>query len=116
MADEEKKVAKTGAVTHRATERGYSIVNGAGELVEAGDIVPPGNPISDAWMEKVSGKEDKVQRAVDDAMAFPPPNPDLSQLSKQALEAMATERNISVRGLSKDDLITAIKAATVAEL
>jgi hypothetical protein len=64
---------KTGSDTHRATQRGYAVdqKTGAGVLVEEGELVPAGIPVSENWMEPVK----------------------------------------NVKGLSKDDLVTAVKAA-----
>lgn len=107
-----KEAAKTGDNTHRATMRGYAIPIGtsAGQLVEEGEIVPANVPVSDEWMEKLDKKDGKLQAAVEEAQQDHPTDVDLTALSKSALEAMAAERGINVKGLSKDDLITAIKA------
>lgn len=111
-AEAVKKAAKTGTNTHRATMRGYAIQvgEGSGVLVEEGEIVPPNVPVSDEWMEKLDKGEAKVAGAVAEAQDENPKDVDLTALSKSALEAMAAERGINVKGLSKDDLITAIKA------
>jgi hypothetical protein len=103
---EEKKVETTKAGSHRAIDRGYA----GGEIIEAGQLVPPGVPVSEAWMEPVSGSA-RLARAVEEAQNPQPGDVDLTQLSKAALEAKAAEHGINVRGLSKDDLIAAIKAA-----
>lgn len=99
------EVKKTTATSHRATERGYA----AGELVEAGDLVPAGTPVG-SWMEPIAKAEQATARAVEEAQDPHNRDVDLTALSKPALEAMAAERGINVKGLSKDDLITAIKA------
>jgi hypothetical protein len=46
---------KTGSDTHRATQRGYAVdqKTGAGVLVEEGELVPAGIPVSENWMEPV---------------------------------------------------------------
>lgn len=95
----------TTAVSHRATERGYA----GGELVEPGDLVPAGTPVG-SWMELIAKREQTLARAVEEAQDPIHRDVDLTALSKQALEAMAAERGINVKGLSKDDLITAISA------
>jgi hypothetical protein len=96
----------TGNQTHRATQRGYA----AGQLIEEGEFVPEDVPVSDEWMEPLDKKEAKLTAAVNEAQDESPKDTDLTQLSKQALEAMAAERGVNVGGLSKADLITAIKA------
>lgn len=101
------KQKMTGSGTHIATERGYA----AGELIEPGQPVPADVPVG-SWMERADGKVDAADRAIEDAQKPLPDDPDLTQLSTQALQAMATERGVtSVKGLSKNDLIDAIKAA-----
>jgi hypothetical protein len=102
-----KKAAKTGINTHRATQRGYA----NGVLVETGDYVPDGIAVSKDWMERVDGKTDRLEDAVNEALDPLSKDVDLTKLSKPALEAMAAERGINVDGLGKDQLITAIKAA-----
>lgn len=102
MAD----IKHTGSDTHRATARGYA----DGQLIEEGDLVPAGVPVSDEWMEPLKKSDRALAGAMQEAQADHPMDADLTQLSKQALEAMAAERGINVKGLSKDDLITAIKA------
>lgn len=104
---------KTGADTHRATQRGYATdpTTGAGVLVEAGDMVPADIPVSDEWMEPVKKADRALEGAIAEGQDPLPKDVDLTQLSKSALEALAAERGINVKGLSKDDLISAIKAA-----
>lgn len=116
-SDEVKKVhdslPRTKANSHRATQRGYAVpdnTNGAGVLVEDGEIVPADVPISDEWMAKIKGKQELAD-AVAEVQQPLKDDPDLTQLSKPALEALATEAGVtSVKGLSRDDLITAINA------
>lgn len=113
-------VKLTGSNTHRATMRGYAIPvatdanpQPAGVLVgpqDDTDIVPAGVPVSTEWMEPIKKGVSGLAAAVDEAQAEHPSDVDLTQLSKAALEAMAAERGINVAGLSKADLITAIKA------
>lgn len=108
----QKRLPKTGDATHRATQRGYAMVKGAGILVEDGQLVPKGQAISDEWMERVKGTSSPAAKAVEDAQAPRKDDPDLTQLSKPALEALATERGVTqVKGLSKEDLIAAIQAS-----
>lgn len=103
---------KTGSDTHRATQRGYAVdqKSGAGILVEEGELVPAGIPVSENWMEPVKGSK-ALAGALEEGLDPHPKDVDLTQLSKPALEAMAAERGINVKGLSKDDLVTAIKGA-----
>lgn len=95
----------TGANTHVAIEPGYHEV-----VIPEGHMVPAGIPVSDVWMKPV-GKDGDLLAATQAALDPTPDDVDLTKLSKPALEAMATERGIPVAGLSKEDLITAIKAA-----
>lgn len=97
---------KTGQDTHRATERGYA----HGQLIEIGGFVPADTPVSESWMEPLAAKDRKLAKAVQEAQDESPKDVDLTKLSKSALEAMAAERGVNVAGLSKEDLITAIKA------
>ncbi len=106
----------TGADTHRATQRGYAIPQTdpaearAGVLVEQGEIIPANVPISDTWMEEIEAKGRKRAKAVQEAQAEHPGDTDLTALPKAALQAMAAERGVNVDGLTKDDLIAAIRA------
>lgn len=109
-----EKLPRTKANSHRATMRGYAVPDdsqGAGVLVEDGEIVPANVPVSDEWMVKIKGKSSAVEDAVAEAQQPLKDDPDLTQLSKQALEVLATEAGVtSVAGLSKGDLIAAINA------
>lgn len=105
---DEKKVELTEANSHRATERGY----GMGQLIEPGCIVPAGVPVSESWMDEIEPKDRKLAAAVEDAQKRSKDDPDLTKLSKPALEALATERGVTdVSGLTRENLIAAIKAA-----
>lgn len=101
----EDEYEKTGANTHRAVQRGYA----GGILIEEGEFVPADVPVG-SWMEPIAPKDRKLARAVQEAQDESPKDVDLTALNKSALQAMAAERGINVDGLSKDDLITAIKA------
>lgn len=113
------EVKKTGANTHRATRRGYAVDNetGAGTLVEEGEMVPAGTPVAhvddheNGWMEPVKKGDRDLAAAIEEGMDPLPKDVDLTKLSKPALEAMAAERGINAGGLSKSDLIDAIKAS-----
>jgi hypothetical protein len=109
-----EKLPRTKANSHRATARGYAVPDdsgGAGVLIEAGEIVPADVPVSDEWMAKIKKGDQALEDAVAEAQQPLKDDPDLTQLSRPALEALATEAGVtSVRGLSKDDLIAAISA------
>lgn len=100
------KIELTEGNSHRATQPGYAL----GQLIDTGRAVPAGVPVSEIWMERFDGKP-ALNRAIDEALNPQPGDVDLTKLSKAALEAKAVEHGINVAGLSKDDLITAIKAA-----
>jgi len=118
------KATLTGDNTHRAVRKGYAIPEnsgGVGAIVEAGDMVPAGVPLAvedddsttpdNFWMEPVGKKEAKVAVAVAEAMDPLTKDVDYTQLTIAALQAIAADHGVNVKGLSKDDLITAIKAA-----
>lgn len=108
-----EKLPRTGSDTHRATARGYAIpdnANGAGVLVEDGEIVPADVPVGD-WMEKLPKGKRALEAAVAEAQQPLKDDPALNELSLAALQALATDAGVtSVKGLSKDDLIAAINA------
>jgi hypothetical protein len=110
-----EKLPRTKANSHRATMRGYAVPdggNGAGVLVEDGEIVPANVPVSDEWMAKIKKGDRALEDAVAEVQQPLKDDPDYTQLTNSALQALATEAGVTnVRGLSKDDLITAIKAA-----
>lgn len=54
---------------------------------------------------------DKTEKAVADAIKPLKDDVPLEGLSKAALEAVAVDKGVNPTGLSKDDLITAIKAS-----
>lgn len=114
MADEtkERKVAKTGADTHRATQRGYAIDpnTGVGALIEEGQLVPPNQPVSEVWMEPVKKGERALAGALEEALDPLPKDVDYTQMTVAALQAVAAGFGISPGGLNKADLITAIAA------
>lgn len=106
MADK-KQVENTGINTHRATARGF----GADQLVEPEQFVPPGVPVSEKWMEPVDKKTARMLQAADEATDKQPKDIDLTKLNVSALQALAAEHGINVDGLTKRELIDAIKAA-----
>ncbi len=93
---------------YRATARGY--VDGV--VREPGDIFATREP-QGSWMESLKGKGQTArERAVDDTMASRSDDPDLSTFSIEALQAEALRFGLTnAKGLSKDDLIAAIRAA-----
>jgi hypothetical protein len=118
MADE-KKVELTKQDSHRATERGYAIPQRkegqdppAGELIEAGKMVPAEVPVSENWMEPVGGKaEQRLARAVEEAQDPQPDDIDLEQIKGDALTAHAARFGINRNRLADADLRKAIRAA-----
>ena len=107
-AEAVEKAAKVGAGTHRATACGY----GAGDvLVEVGQTVPAGTPVSTEWMERVDGKAEPMMKAVEAALNPQPDDIDYTKLSKAALEGMCAERSIPTDGLSVKQMIDVLKAS-----
>lgn len=100
-----KRLTKTKVGSHRATRRGYV----HGEIIEEGKPVPADTVISDEWMEETEGSGRRA-RAVAEAHQDHPTDVDLTKLEKAALQAMAAERGVNVGGLSREDLIAAIRA------
>jgi hypothetical protein len=111
MADD-KKIARTGENSHRATGRGYAMPDGtgAGQLIEEGDILPADVPVSDEWMVKIAASDRRRAAAVAQARDPSPRDADLTQLGLPGLGAMAAERGIDPKGLSEADMIAAIRA------
>lgn len=108
-----EQLAKKEPKTYRALARGY--VNGT--IVDAGDIFSTNMP-KGSWMEEVGkGKtSDRLADAVDDTQSPLNDDPALETFSKAALEAEALRLGLTdAKGLSKDDLIVAIRAAYVNE-
>lgn len=107
-----ERAVKTGPNTHRATERGYAVSALGGVLVEPGEVVPEGVPVSENWMERVDGKQDReLARAVAEAQAPIQDDIDLEQIKGDALTAMAAEKGINRGKLGDDKLRDAIRAA-----
>lgn len=98
--------SRTGANTHRAIERGYA----KGQLIEPGQMVPAGVVVSDRWMESLTKKEARMAEAIEQALDPQPDDVEIQNLSREALEAMAAERGIDPKGLTKKLLVDAIKA------
>jgi hypothetical protein len=109
-----EQLAKKAPKMYRATARGY--INGT--IVDAGDVFAT-NMEKGSWMDPVgknSATDDRLASAVDDTQSPLNDDPDLTTFSKQALEAEALRLGLTdAKGLSKDDLITAIRAAYVNE-
>jgi hypothetical protein len=108
-APDKGKRKLTSAGSHVATAKGYA----NGVVIEEGEPVPADIPVSTEWMKRVDGKaESAFERAIADVLDPLPDDPDLTQLSVQALQALATEAGATnVEGLSDDELISVIKAA-----
>jgi hypothetical protein len=109
-----EQLAKKAPKMYRATARGY--INGT--IVDAGDVFAT-NMEKGSWMEPVgknSSTDDDLAAAVSDTQSPLNDDPSLETFSKAALEAEALRLGLtSAKGLSKDDLITAIRAAYVNE-
>lgn len=96
---------------YRALQRGYM----DGMIREPGEVFATADT-KGSWMEEFKDKSTPVERAVDDTMASKKDDPDLTTFSQEALEAEALRLGLtSAKGLSKDDLIVAIRAAYVNE-
>jgi len=100
----EQKLTK--ANSHRATERGYA----GGEIIEPGDLVPAGTPISDLWMEPLSKKEGEVARAMDEALSPNDADVNVEDLSGDALTGYAASLSINRGKLNDKDLRAAVTA------
>lgn len=107
------EVKKTGSDTHVATARGYAVdtKTGAGVLVEAGDLVPAGIPVSNEWMKPVKKSDRALAGALEEGMGPQRKPVDLTQLNLSTLQTLAADRGINPGSLSKKDLILAITAA-----
>lgn len=109
-----EQIAKREPKMYRATARGY--VDGA--IREAGDVFAT-KMDKGSWMEPLKAETGKGARraaAVSDTMAPLKDDPDLTTFSPEALEAEALRLGLTdATGLSKDDLIAAIRAAYVNE-
>lgn len=104
------EIAKRKPVLYRALARGYV----DGDIKDEGDVFAT-TADQGSWMEKL-GKgdaDDALDNAVSDTQSKIKDDPDLTTFSKQALEARALELGLtSAKGLDKDDLIAAIRAAS----
>jgi hypothetical protein len=78
-----------------------------------GKLYNPGEPFTTA--DKAGKEWDSIDKgekaAIEAAQPGVPADVPLEKLSHQALEAVAASKNVNPTGLSKADLITAIKAA-----
>ena len=99
-----KALTKTNS--HRAIERGYA----GGDLVEPGELVPAGIPVSDEWMESVNKKEADLIRATQEALSPNEADVDLNALKGDALTAHAAGLHINRGDLSDKDLRAAVAA------
>jgi hypothetical protein len=102
-ADRDYDITEAGS--HRATMRGYAF----GDLVEPGELVPAGVPVSTEWMEPVKGSKE-LARAVEQALDPTPDDVDLNTLKGAALKAYAATLNITPGNLSDAELRVAITA------
>jgi hypothetical protein len=107
-----EEMAKRKPKEYRALARGYV----DGMIREPGEVFATAAE-QGSWMEPLSkGKDARVSAAVDDTMASKKDDPDLTTFSMEALQAEALRLGLTdATGLSKDDLIVAIRAAYVNE-
>lgn len=95
----------TTANSHRATERGY-----ATDIIEPGEMVPAGIPVSTEWMEPVNKKEAEMTRALDEALDPSDADVNVEELSGDALTGYAAGLSINRGKLSDKDLRAAVTA------
>lgn len=102
-----EEIAKREPKQYKALERGYV----DGKIVEEGEVFFT-KADKGQWMEKVKKGDDYgVDAAVDEAQYAKKADIDYEGMSQPALEVMAALAGVSKPGeLSKDELITAIKA------
>lgn len=79
----------------------------AGIYTKAGEPFVTDAPKGDAWDEKTPAEA----HAIEGSLNKIPGDPPLEGLSLESLKAVAVTHNINVTGLSKSQLIDAIKAA-----
>lgn len=96
----------TKANQYKATARGHAL----GELIEEGQLVPAGVPVSDLWMEKVDKKEAAVTRGLEEALDQNDADVNLSELKGDALTAYAAGLHINRGDMSDKDLRAVIAA------
>jgi hypothetical protein len=96
----------TSASSHRATQRGYA----GGDIIEPGDLVPAGTPVSTEWMEPLSKKEGALARAMDEALSPNDADVNVEELSGDALTAYAAGLSINRAKLNDKDLRAAVTA------
>lgn len=92
--------------SHRATERGYDGV----EIVEAGEMVTAGIPVSAEWMEPVNKREAELTRALDEALDPNDADVNVEELSGDALTGYAAGLSINRGKLNDKDLRAAVTA------
>lgn len=96
----------TTATSHRATQRGYA----GGDIIEPGDLVPAGTPVSEAWMEPLSRKQGDLARALDEALSPDDADVNVEELSGDALTAYAASLHINRGTLNDKNLRAAVTA------
>jgi hypothetical protein len=108
------EIAKREPKQYRALARGYC----DGMIREPGEVFAT-KADQGYWMEpvgKASKKDARVQEAVSDLQAAMKDDPSLESFSLEALQAEALRLGLTdATGLSKDDLIVALRAAYVNE-
>lgn len=84
----------------------FPVTTVEGEYVKAGDVIVTAGPKGEGW-ETIS----QAEKAGIEAAQNIPGDPPLESLSLEALRAVAVTENVNPTGLSKKELIAAIKAA-----
>jgi hypothetical protein len=105
-----EEIAKREPKEYVATDRGYA----DGRIIEPGERFAT-KADQGSWMEpvkKASAKQGRLERAVSDTQSPISDDADLTTFSVEALQAHALSLGLTnATGLSKDDLIAAIRAA-----
>jgi hypothetical protein len=105
-----EEIAKREPKTYRATDRGYA----DGKIIEPGEVFTTRADVG-KWMKPIKkGEKYGVDMATEEASYARKVDIDYEGMSQPALEVMAAMAGVSKPGaLSKDELITAIRAARV---
>lgn len=98
MADKQKNPK-----AYTATEAVYT----AGAFHNAGDVFVTDQEPNDNWTEVKPAVAHTIQASTEKV----PMDIDLESLDLSALKAVAAEKKVTVTGMSKKEIITAIKAA-----
>lgn len=91
----------TGHRTHRATQRGHA---GAGGLVEQGETVPAGIPVSETWMEPIANPTSQFAAALQEQRLGPAYKQAVLQLERIRGEITDTRADCVMTFLAKAPL------------